>query len=94
MQRQGKNIHATVVGTSLIKALPVAATMPDMTAHWEATLTNISEKKNRYQDLINPLTATIAQMIAQSEQQSFAQLPKVAFKGKIKAKKYSARKKA
>lgn len=93
LKRQGKNIHATVVGTSLIKALPVAATMPDMTAHWEATLTNISEKKSSYQDLINPLTATITQMIEQSEQQSFAQLPKVPFKRKSKAKKFSARKK-
>lgn len=94
LQRQGKNINATVIGTSLINALPVAATMPDMTAHWEATLTNISEKKSRYEDLIAPLTATIAQMIQQSEQQSFAQLPKVAFKRKSKAKKPSTWKKA
>ncbi len=92
LQRQGKSIHATVVGTSLINALPVAATMPDMTAHWEATLTNISEKKSRYEHLINPLTSTITEMIKQSEQQSFAQLPKVAFKGKSKAKKYPGRK--
>lgn len=94
LERKAKNIHATVVGTSLINALPVAATMPDMTAHWEAILTNISEKKSRYQDLITPLTATISQMIAQSEQQSFAQLPKVPFKRKAKGKKYSASKKA
>jgi DNA topoisomerase-3 len=94
LQRQGKNINATVIGTSLINALPVAATMPDMTAHWEATLTNISEKKSRYEDLITPLTSTIAQMIKQSEQQSFAQLPKVAFKRKSKDKKQSTWKKA
>jgi DNA topoisomerase-3 len=93
LQRQGKNINATVIGTSLINALPVAATMPDMTAHWEATLTNISEKKSRYEDLITPLTATIAQMVKQSEQQSFAQLPKVAFKRKSKTKKHSTWKK-
>lgn len=93
LQRQGKNIHASVVGTSLINALPVAATMPDMTAHWEATLTNISEKKSRYEDLISPLTATITEMIQQSTQQSFAQLPKVAFQRKSKAKKQFTRKK-
>jgi len=93
LQRQGKNIHATVIGTSLINALPIAATMPDMTAHWEATLTNISEKKSRYEDLISPLTSTIAEMIKQSEQQSFAQLPKVAFKRKSKAKKSTTWKK-
>ena len=93
LQRQGKSIHATVVGTSLINALPIAATMPDMTAHWEATLTNISEKKSRYEHLINPLTSTITEMIKQSEQQSFAELPKVAFKRKAKTKKPFARKK-
>lgn len=94
LERKGKNIHATVVGTSLINALPIAATMPDMTAHWEATLTNISEKKSRYEHLIGPLTSTITEMIKQSEQQSFAHLPKVPFKRKSKAKKQSTWKKA
>lgn len=93
LERKGKNIHATAIGVSLINALPMAATLPDMTAHWEATLTNISEKKSRYEDLISPLTLTIAEMIKQSEQQSFAQLPKVAFKRKSKAKKSSTWKK-
>lgn len=93
LERKGKNIHATAIGASLINALPMAATLPDMTAHWEATLTNISEKKSRYEDLISPLTLTIAEMIKQSEQQSFAQLPKVAFKRKSKAKKSSTWKK-
>ncbi|SEL86370.1 DNA topoisomerase-3 [Colwellia chukchiensis] len=94
LQRQGKNIHASAIGCALIEALPIAATLPDMTAHWEATLTKISEKKSRYQDLIGPLTATIEQMIEQAGQQSFAQLPKVPFKRKSKAKKYRPRKKA
>ncbi len=93
LQRQGKSIHATVIGTSLVNALPIAATLPDMTAHWEATLTNISEKKSRYEDLINPLTSTLSEMIKQSEQQSFDQLPKVAFKRKSKGKKQYSRKK-
>ncbi len=94
LKREGKSIHATVVGSSLINALPLAATLPDMTAHWESTLTNISERKSRYEDLINPLTSTIVQMIQQSEQQSFAELPKVAFKRKSKAKKQFSRKKS
>lgn len=94
MKRHGKSIHATEIGTSLINALPVAATLPDMTAHWEALLTNISEKKSRYEDLITPLTATINQMIIQSGQQSFANLPKVPFKRKSKNKKYATRKKS
>ena len=94
LERKAKNIHATLVGTSLINALPIAATMPDMTAHWEATLTNISEKKSRYEHLITPLTSTTTEMIRQSEQQSFAHLPKVAFKRKSKTKKKTAWKKA
>ena len=94
LERKAKNIHATLVGTSLINALPIAATMPDMTAHWEATLTNISEKKSRYEHLITPLTSTITEMIRQSEQQSFAHLPKVAFKRKSKTKRKTAWKKA
>ena len=94
LERKGKSINATAVGTSLIKALPIAATMPDMTAHWEATLTNISEKKSRYHDLITPLTSTLTQMIAESEQQSFAHLPKVPFKRKAKARKRVSRAKS
>ncbi len=91
LERKGKSIHATAIGKSLINALPVAATLPDMTAHWEATLTNISEKTSRYDDLITPLTETLHGMIAQSEQQSFAGLPKVPFKRKSKAKKRVSR---
>ena len=91
LERQGKSIHATAIGKSLINALPVAATLPDMTAHWEATLTNISEKTSRYDDLITPLTETLHGMIAQSEQQSFAGLPKVPFKRKAK-KRFSKKK--
>lgn len=87
LERKGKAIHATDIGKSLINALPIAATLPDMTAHWEATLTNISEKTSRYDDLITPLTDTLRAMIIQSEQQSFAGLPKVPFKRKTKAKK-------
>jgi DNA topoisomerase-3 len=87
LERKGKSIYATAIGKSLINALPIAATLPDMTAHWEATLTNISEKTSRYDDLITPLTETLHGMIAQSEQQSFAGLPKVPFKRKSKGKK-------
>jgi len=86
LQRIGKNITATEIGTSLINALPKMATTPDMTAQWEATLTDISERKSNYQNFITPLTTTLTTMVSQAEQQSFDTLPKVPFKRKTKRK--------
>jgi DNA topoisomerase-3 len=86
LQRIGKNITATEIGTSLINALPKMATTPDMTAQWEATLNDISERKSNYQNFITPLTTTLTTMVTQAEQQSFEQLPKVPFKRKAKRK--------
>ena len=86
LQRIGKNITATEIGTSLINALPTMATTPDMTAQWEATLNDISERKSNYQSFITPLTTTLKDMVIQAEQQSFDQLPKVPFKRKTKRK--------
>ncbi|XPE61724.1 hypothetical protein ACNKHT_09255 [Shigella flexneri] len=37
------------------------ATRPDMTAHWESVLTQISEKQCRYQDFMQPLVGTLYQ---------------------------------
>jgi len=86
LQRIGKSITATEIGTSLINALPKMATTPDMTAQWEATLNDISERKSNYQNFIMPLTTTLTGMVTQAEQQSFDQLPKVPFKRKAKRK--------
>lgn len=92
LERKGKSIHATAIGTSLISALPSEATLPDMTARWEAILTDISEKKDRYESLISPLTETITTMIEGAEKQSFEHLPKMPFKRKTKRKKSTTRK--
>ena len=62
------------------------ATTPDMTAQWEATLNDISERKSNYQSFITPLTTTLKDMVIQAVQQSFDQLPKVPFKRKTKRK--------
>jgi len=82
LQRQGKAITATDVGVALITALPEIATLPDMTAQWEATLTAISEKNTSYQNFMQPLTQTVTNMVYGASQQSFSGLPKVAFKPK------------
>lgn len=66
--KKGRYIHASDTGRALIHSLPDLAARPDMTAHWEATLTQISEKHCRYQDFMQPLEATLHQLIAQVKQ--------------------------
>jgi len=88
LQRIGKSITATEVGIALINALPEMATLPDMTAQWEATLTAISEKNASYLSFMQPLTHTVTDMVYGASQQSFAGLPKVAFKPKRGKRKF------
>ncbi|MBL0711703.1 MAG: DNA topoisomerase III, partial [Colwellia sp.] len=85
--RQGKKITATEVGKALVNALPIHATLPDMTAQWEANLTAISEKNASYLSFIQPLICTVTDMVNSASQQSFSGLPKVAFKSRKKPKK-------
>ncbi|QHM71190.1 DNA topoisomerase III [Mixta intestinalis] len=75
--KKGRYIRATEAGRALIHSLPEMAARPDMTAHWESTLTKISEKACRYQDFMQPLVATLHDLIAQARQQSTAR----AFRG-------------
>lgn len=82
LQRQGKKIVATEVGIALVNALPVKATLPDMTAQWESKLTAIAEKKASYLSFMKPLMTTIMDMITEASQQSFSGLPKVNFNAK------------
>lgn len=82
LKRQGKKIIATDIGIALIKALPITATQPDMTAQWEAKLGEISDKTASYTSFMQPLSNTINEMIASAAQQDFSALPKVAFKPK------------
>ncbi|MDX5626796.1 MULTISPECIES: DNA topoisomerase III [unclassified Brenneria] len=66
--KKGRYIHASEAGRALIHSLPDMAAHPDMTAHWEATLTQISEKKCRYQDFMQPLTHSLQELIHQARQ--------------------------
>ncbi|QKJ87326.1 DNA topoisomerase III [Paramixta manurensis] len=75
--KKGRYIHATEAGRALIHSLPEMAARPDMTAHWESTLTKISEKQCRYQDFMQPLVDTLQNLIYQARQQPSAQ----AFRG-------------
>lgn len=64
--KRGRSINATPAGQALIHALPEIATRPDMTAHWESILTQISEKACRYQDFMHPMTDKLHELIAQA----------------------------
>ncbi len=69
LYKKGRNILSSPTGRGLIHALPESAALPDMTAHWEATLTKISEKQCRYQDFMQPLTDTLHSLIQQARRQ-------------------------
>ncbi|MFP9228506.1 DNA topoisomerase III [Pectobacterium cacticida] len=75
--KKARYIHASEAGRALIHSLPDSAVHPDMTAHWEATLTKISEKQCRYQDFMQPLTNSLHTLIQQAKQQG----TQSAFKG-------------
>ncbi len=85
--RQGKQIKATEIGRSLIQALPTAATTPDMTAQWEATLNLISDRQANYQSFMQPLITNLTTMIEQARNQPLTQFPKLATKPKFKRKR-------
>ncbi|WP_130835159.1 DNA topoisomerase III [[Erwinia] mediterraneensis] len=70
--KKGRYIHASEAGRALIHSLPEMAARPDMTAHWESTLTRISEKACRYDDFMQPLVSTLTDLIHQARQQPTA----------------------
>ncbi|WP_333607954.1 DNA topoisomerase III [Arsukibacterium sp.] len=69
--RQGNAIHATSTGKALIAALPDSATLPDMTAQWEASLNAICQRQKSYQAFMQPLTENLQLLI----EQAFCHLP-------------------
>ena len=79
LQREGKQIHSTSTGRALIEALPESATVPDMTAKWEAMLNDISKNITPYQHFMDELYKALEQLILGARQGSisnFTNLPK------------------
>lgn len=70
--RDNKLIKSTPAGRGLIHALPLEATYPDMTAHWEHQLQAIAEKGQAYQPFMQTLQVRLEQII---EQVKFAPVP-------------------
>ena len=63
LTKKGRNIHSTETGRILISALPDIATQPDMTAHWEAQLTDISQKQATYQQFMFTLNQMLPDLV-------------------------------
>ena len=61
--KKGRNIHSTEAGRILIQALPDIATQPDMTAHWEAQLNDISQKQATYQQFMHSLSQMLPDLV-------------------------------
>ena len=69
LTKQGKEIHATTIGKQLINSLPQRMVVPDMTAHWEAQLEAICEKRLRYNDFMQPLISGLKSLLTEVDQQ-------------------------
>ena len=69
--RQGKTIRSTDVGKQLISTLPTVMTVPDMTAHWELQLDEISKKSYSYQQFMDNLTQSLYQLTSQLRSMRF-----------------------
>ena len=91
LERTGKQIHATDVGRGLIKALPEEATLPDMTAQWEALLNAISQRESSYADFMMPLQSQLQKLIANSSSGSVDSLRGVRAKKATSRKRFKKR---
>lgn len=63
LYKKGKNIHSSPAGRILIQALPDIATLPDMTAHWEAQLDGISRKQASYRQFMDNLIRLLPELL-------------------------------
>lgn len=66
--RNGKQIKSTAAAKGLIDSLPLAASTPDMTAQWEASLDAISKRESQYEAFMAPLVESLGALISQSQQ--------------------------
>lgn len=67
--KKGRNIQSTEAGKTLIAALPELAIQPDMTAHWEMQLNDISKKQATYQQFMQNLNQRLPELLRSPNQQ-------------------------
>ncbi|MCK3656397.1 DNA topoisomerase III [Pasteurellaceae bacterium Macca] len=75
--KKGRTIHSTEAGRTLIMALPESATLPDMTAHWEMQLTDISKKQASYWQFMADLTQRLPELLHSPNRQVLQNLAKI-----------------
>jgi len=92
LHKKGRSILSTDAGRALIHSLPEMAARPDMTAHWESVLTQISEKQCRYQDFMQPLVGTLYQLVDQARSTPVKQFRGLIAPGGGDKKKFTRRK--
>lgn len=67
--KKGKSVRSTPAGKSLIKALPLLATTPDMTALWESNMDEIVSKDLTETRFISTLTEQVQRLIDSAKKQ-------------------------
>ena len=65
LERQGRSIHATETGKSLISSVPESVSLPDRTARWESQLDSVAKNETRYDDFIVPLVQELGSLVGQ-----------------------------
>ncbi|RUM42805.1 MAG: DNA topoisomerase III, partial [Desulfocapsa sp.] len=71
LQRQGREIHATMIGKQLITSLPESMGHPDMTAHWESQLDAISLRTISYARFMQPMIQDLRRLVDDVNQVDF-----------------------
>ncbi|PZM86536.1 MAG: DNA topoisomerase III, partial [candidate division SR1 bacterium] len=77
LYKKGSHIHSSETGRILIQSLPDIATLPDMTAHWEAQLNGISKKEFSYQQFMQGLNQMLPDLVRFVNFSSLRQLSKI-----------------
>ena len=94
LTKKGRNIHSTETGRILIQALPDIATQPDMTAHWESQLTDISQKQATYQQFMHNLNQMLPDLVHFVDLNALRQLSRIKMIKSDRVKPKSAVKKS
>lgn len=94
LTKKGRNIHSTEIGRILIQALPDIATQPDMTAHWESQLTDISQKQATYQQFMHNLNQMLPDLVRFVDLNALRQLSRIKMIKSDRTKPKSAVKKS
>jgi DNA topoisomerase-3 len=64
IERQGRSVRSTTIGRALTDALPVVATVPDLTALWESAMRRISEGQMSLTSFTDAVTTQLTQLVS------------------------------